>query len=67
MNSIKNLLASSILVILLILTKAIDETAEKCYYTNMFLFKATPHDPRLTPLHIICLPAFRHDYQRHQR
>ena len=22
--------------------------------------KATPHDPRLTPLHIICLPAFRH-------
>jgi len=28
-----------------------------------FLFsahRATPHDPRLTPLHIICLPAFRH-------
>ena len=22
--------------------------------------KATPHGPRLTPLHIICLPAFRH-------
>ena len=22
--------------------------------------EATPHDPRLTPLHIICLPAFRH-------
>ena len=22
--------------------------------------KATPHDPRLTPLHAICLPAFRH-------
>ncbi|MBR6103208.1 MAG: hypothetical protein IKP95_12325, partial [Ruminococcus sp.] len=24
------------------------------------LFKATPHNPRLTPLHAICLPAFRH-------
>ena len=24
------------------------------------MIKATPHDPRLTPLHIICLPAFRH-------
>ena len=23
-------------------------------------FKATPHNPRLTPLHVICLPAFRH-------
>ena len=22
--------------------------------------KATPHNPRLTPLHVICLPAFRH-------
>jgi hypothetical protein len=23
-------------------------------------FKATPHNPRLSPLHVICLPAFRH-------
>ena len=22
--------------------------------------KATPHNPRLSPLHVICLPAFRH-------
>ena len=30
-------------------------------YTNgAKTIKATPHDPRLTPLHIICLPAFRH-------
>ena len=27
---------------------------------NVDTVKATPHDPRLTPLHIICLPAFRH-------
>ncbi len=24
------------------------------------MIKATPHNPRLTPLHVICLPAFRH-------
>ena len=29
--------------------------------------KATPHNPRLTPLHVICLHIFRHNYRRHQR
>ncbi|MBR6103362.1 MAG: hypothetical protein IKP95_13125, partial [Ruminococcus sp.] len=33
------------------------ETAQVFKYQRI---KATPHDPRLTPLHIICLPAFRH-------
>ena len=34
------------------------EGEEKTWpYKNI---KATPHNPRLTPLHAICLPAFRH-------
>ncbi len=31
--------------------------AGACFHT---VVKATPHNPRLTPLHVICLPAFRH-------
>ena len=29
-------------------------------FSSKLLFKATPHNPRLTPLHVICLPFFRH-------
>ena len=31
------------------------------YFINGF--KATPHNPRLTPLHVICLHFFRHSTQ----
>ena len=35
-------------------------TGREVVFATVGMLKATPHDPWLTPLHIICLPAFRH-------